>query len=223
MAGTALVTTVCVLTIVAIRWLAVLGVVRVYAVTRTTGSFPPSGGGWSSSTSGTFGQLGLTSGPSAALTHLDQLTWKVGLFAGILWVLRLGLRSADHRIGGLRGVGIAVGLGVFVVTGVAHRIAEAVIPSERSRDWVDHLISLWCFAAVLTTVFAVASVHESYAPTGALTSGDHAVLASAGWSFARNASQLVVAVGGWWMAVVLTRRWVVIDERSRAPRRSAPA
>ena len=94
MAFTAFVATVCAMTIVAIRWLAVLGIVRDYAITRTSGSLPPAGGGWSYTTSNYHRQLGLLSGPSAALTHLDHWTWRVGFVAGILWMLRLGLLAS---------------------------------------------------------------------------------------------------------------------------------
>jgi hypothetical protein len=219
MAFTAFVATVCAMTIVAIRWLAVLGVVRDYAITQTAGSPAPTVGGWSSSTSSYHRQLGLISGPSTTLTHLDQLTWKVGFIAGILWMLRLGLRSADDRIGVLRGFGVVVGFGAFVVTGAAHRIADVVIPRERTRDRIDLLVSLWCFAAVVTAAFVMATINlasqaASVSSVGS-TPGDHAVLAPVGWSIARNALQLLVVLGGWSIALFLTRSWVRLDQPRR--------
>lgn len=212
MAFTAFVATVCAMTIVAIRWLAVLGIVRDYAITRTSGSLPPAGGGWSYSTSSYHRQLGLLSGPSAALTQFDHWTWRVGFLAGILWMLRLGLRGANHRVGVLRGFGVVFGLGVFVVTGVAHRIAEVIIPRVRTRDRMHLLITVWCFAAVLTAVFVMATVNVGAVPPGGPTLGDHAVVAPVGWSIARNALQLVVVLGGWSIALFLTRSWVTLDE-----------
>ena len=208
MALTAVVATVCAATVAAIRWLGVLGVVRDYAVTHTSGSFPPAGGGWGSTTSSYHRQLGLISGPSAAITHLDAVAWRLGLLAGILWMLRLGLLSADHRIGVLRGFGVVVGFGVFVVTGVLHRIAEVVIPVDRTRRWLDRFITLWCLAAVAGAAVAVFAINLTRQAGGPSTLGDHAVITPLGWSIARNALQLAVAVGGWALAATLTRSWI---------------
>src|SRR5258708_27138145 len=115
---TALVATICATTLAAIRWLAVLGIVRDYAVTHTSGSFPPAGGGWSSTTSSYHRQLGLISGAGSALTRLDATAWRLGLLAGIFWMLRLGLLNADPPLGLLPRFGIVPGLGLFLVTGV---------------------------------------------------------------------------------------------------------
>jgi hypothetical protein len=219
MAFTAFVATVCAMTIVAIRWLAVLGIVRDYAITRTSGSVSPVGGGWSSNSSSYHRQLGLISGPSTALTQYDFWAWRLGFLAGILWMLRLGVRSADRRVGVLRGVGVAAGFGVFVVTGVAHRIADVVVQRERTRALMDLLITLWCFAAVLAAVFVTATVSAGAVSYGVPTLGDHAVLAPAGWSIARNALQLVVVLGGWSIALFLTRSWLTLDEPADAKRR----
>ena len=142
MALTASIATLCAITLAAIRWLAVLGVLRDYAVAHTSGSVTGS-----YTASPIHRQLGLLSGPSDALTDVDYWAWKIGFIAGVLWLLRLALRSANHRIGVLRTLGIVLGLGAFVATGVAHRITDSVIPSERAR-WMNRLITLWCFAAV---------------------------------------------------------------------------
>jgi hypothetical protein len=214
MAFTACVTTVCVMTVIAIRWLAVLGVVRDYTVTHTSGSLPPAGGGFSYSTSSYHRHLGLLSGPSTALTQLDHWTWRIGLVAGILWMARLGLRSANRRIGTLRGLAVVFGFGAFVVTGVAHGIAEVVIPSVRTRDRMHLLITIWCFAAVITAVLVMATVSVGVVPPGGPTLGDHAVIAPVGWSIARNALHLLVAFGGWAIALSLTRRWIRAEEPS---------
>ena len=208
LAFTALVATLCALTVVAIRWLAVLGVVRDYAVARTSGSLPPAGGGWGYTTSTYHRQLGLLSGPSLALTHIDSWTWRVGFLAGVFWVLRLGLRSANRRVGVLRGIGVMSGLGVFVATGVAHHVTEAVIPSVHARDRMHRLITLWCFAAVLTAVMVGMTISIGAASYTVTNLGDHAVRAPVGWSIARNAMQLLVVVGGWSLAWSLTRSWI---------------
>jgi hypothetical protein len=210
-AFTVLVATVCATTIVAIRWLAVMGVVRDYAVARTSGYLPSAGGGWGYSTSTYHRQLGLLSGPSVALTHLDIWTWRVGFFAGVLWVLRLGLRSANRRVGVVRGLGVVVGVGAFVATGVAHHVADAVIPSVHARERMHRLITMWCFAAVLTAVAVGMTVSVGAASSSGTRLGDHAVLAPIGWSIARNAMQLLVVVGGWSIAWALTRAWVNDD------------
>jgi hypothetical protein len=208
LAFTALVATLCALTVVAIRWLAVLGVVRDYAVARTSGSVPPAGGGWGYTTSSYHRQLGLITGPSLALTHIDSWAWRVGFFAGVLWVLRLGLRSANRHVGVLRGIGVVSGFGAFVATGAAHYIADAVIPSIRARDRMHRFITLWCCAAVLTAVLVGMTVGVGAASDSLTTLGDHAVRAPAGWSIARNAMQLLVVVGGWSLAWSLTRSWI---------------
>jgi hypothetical protein len=216
LAFTALVATLCALTVGAIRWLAVLGVVRDYAASRTSGSLPPAGGGWGYTTSTYHRQLGLLTGPSLALTHIDSWTWRVGFLAGVFWVLRLGLRSANRRVGVLRGIGVVSGFGAFVATGVAHRIADAVIPSVHARDRMHRLITLWCFAAVLTAVLVGMTVSVG-AASDSLTLADHAVRAPVGWSIARNAMQLLVVVGGWSLAWSLTRSWMQSGDLAVTP------
>jgi hypothetical protein len=223
LAVTALVATLCALTVVAIRWLAVLGVVRDYAVARTSGSVPPAGGGWGYTTSSYHRQLGLISGPSLALTHIDSWTWRVGFFAGVFWVLRLGLRSANRRVGVLRGIGVVSGFGAFVATGVAHHIADAVIPSVHARDRMHRLITLWCFAAVLTAVLVGMTVSVGAASDSLTKLGDHAVRAPAVWSIARNAMQLLVVVGGWSLAWSLTRSWIKVDDLAFTPHVGDPS
>ena len=217
MAVTACLATVCALTLAAIRWLAVLGVVRDYAATHTSGTLPPVGGGWGFTTSSFHRQLGLYSGPSAALTRLDSLTWKIGFLAAVFWMLRLGLRSASRRIGNLRGLGIMSGFALFVGTGVAHDVAEAVLPSVRARDAMHRIITLWCSTAVVSAV-VLGLTHGIGAPTGTATLGDQAALAPIGWSIARNAVQLFVVVVGWWIAFRLTRDWVRADMPRLRPR-----
>jgi hypothetical protein len=214
MALTATIATFCAVTVIALRWLVMLGVVRVYTVTRTTGSLE-------STYSSTFlnGHLGLASGPSAALTNLDRWTWKVGLLAGIFWMLRLGLRSAGRRIGVLRCIGVVTGFGVFVVTGVMHVIAAVVSPVD-SRARLDRLITAWCAAVVVAACMVVATGSLGQ-PSGPPTLGDQALAIPVAWSIARGAMQLGVALGGWLLAASLTRRWVVsnerLAERPRAP------
>ena len=212
MAFTASIATLCAMTVAAIRWLAVLGVVRDYAVAQTSGSLVSG----SYTASGIHRQLGLISGPSDALTHVDSWAWRVGFIAGVLWVLRLGLRSANHRVGVLRGLGVVVGLGAFVATGVAHRIVEIVIPSERARR-MHLLITLWCFAAVVTAIFVGATIGAADVLNSVTTPGNHVELQPVGWSIARNAMQLLVVIGGWSIAASLTRHWVTLDEHADAP------
>jgi len=208
MALTASVASLCALTVVAIRWLAILGVVRAYATTHTAGA--------------DFGsavtyhrQLGLLTGPSAALTRVDAWCWRLGFVAGLFWVLRLGLRSANRRIGALRTLGVIVGLGVFIVTGVAHVIADVVVPVGRQRVRMQRLITLWCGAAVLTAIFVGVTNNTFWSETDA--PGTHAVLVPVAWSIATNALQLLVAVGGWSIAAFLTHRWFTRQPQAAAP------
>jgi hypothetical protein len=223
MTSTATVATLCAITVIAIRWLALFGVVRDYAVTRTTGSLPTSG--WGVTTSSYHRELGLASGPSAALTHLDLVAWRLGLVAGVFWVLRLGLRSAHRRIGTLRTVGLLTGFGLFVVTGVMHRIDDAAAVHRRAdrRALTDLAISLWCFTAVASVVFVAFSISVGAQSSGQPQLGDQAVLTPIGWSIARNALQLLVALGGWMIAGLLTREWVLAHDEHSKPRRAARA
>lgn len=207
MALNASIASLCALTVVAIRWLAVLGIIRAYATTHTWGADLGSPVTY-------HRQLGLLSGPSAALTRVDVWSWRVGFIAGLFWVLRLGLRSANRRIGGLRTLGVVVGLGVFVVTGVGHVIADVVVPAGRARARTQRLITVWCGAAVLTAIFVGVTSNRFWAETDA--PGTHAVLVPVGWSIATNAMQLLVAVGGWSIAAFLTHRWVARPEHDAA-------
>ena len=217
LALTASVATLCAATVIAIRWLAVLGVVRDYAVTHTTGFLPTSG--WGSTSSSFHRQLGLASGPSLALTHLDWVAWHLGFAAGLFWMLRLGLRSAHRRIGVLRTIGVLTGFAVFVVTGVMHRIDDALPRPGDTRARTDLAIRLWCFAAVGTAIFVGWTISIGAQPPGPTQLGQHAVIAPIGWSIARNAMQLVVALGGWLIAASLTREWM----RADATRANTPA
>lgn len=222
MALTASVASLCAVTAASIHWLAVLGVVHDFRVDGTPGLL-----GASASTSMTFTsstpyhQLGLASGPSAALTHLDAVTWKLGFVAGIFWVLRLGLRSADRRIGGWRGIGIVFGFGLFVVTGVLHHTTDALIPRDRTRRWVDFGITLWCLVAVLGVVIASLATNSAY-HGGPAIPGVRVDVVPTGWSLARNALQLVAAVGGWSIAMLLTREWWRAEHAVPAERAAVP-
>jgi hypothetical protein len=204
MALTATIATFCAVTAAAIRWLVVLGLVRDYTVTRASGTLD-------ASTSIFVHHIGLASGPSVALTNLDRLTWKLGLLAGILWMLRLALRSADHRIGVLRGFGVLSGFGVFVVTGVMHRVADAVGPVD-ARDRLDDLITRWCAAAVVAAGLVMATSNLGRA-SGAPALGVKALPIPIAWSIARGALQLGVVLGGWLLAATLTSHWIVRTER----------
>ena len=210
MALTASIATLCAITLGAIRWLAVLGVVRDFAVAHTSGSLS------SYTASPIHRQLGLLSGPSDALTHVDYLAWRIGFIAGLLWVMRLALRSANYRIGFLRTLGIVFGFGAFVATGVAHRVADSVIPSGRAR-WMNRLITLWCFAAVFTVFFYRGRIGSADVLNYVTTMGDHVELQPIGWSIAGNAMQLLIVIGGWSIAASLTRQWVRLEERADEP------
>ena len=222
MALTASVATLCAATVVAIRWLALLGVVRDYAVTRTTGSLPTSG--WGVTSSSFHRQLGLSGGPSLALTHLDLLAWRLGFVAGIFWILRLGLRSANRRIGTLRTVGLLTGFALFVVTGVMHRIDDAAAPRRAdTRARTDLAIRLWCFTTFATAVFVGMTISVGAQVPGPTRLGEQAVLAPIGWSIARNGLQLVVALVGWLIAAFLTREWLRSHDEHGSTRRTARA
>src|SRR4051794_11914313 len=105
MAGNAVVTVACGLTIASIRWLMMLGVVRVFEVEETTRTGPgPTSGGYHRA-------LGLVAGPSRALTNLDHTCMKIVIFTSAFWMARLALCAAGHRVGFLRGVGVLLGFG----------------------------------------------------------------------------------------------------------------
>ena len=216
MALTASVATLCAATVIAIRWLAVLGVVRDYSVTHTTGFLPTSG--WGSTSSSFHRQLGLASGPSLALTHLDWVAWHLGFAAGLFWILRLGLRSANRRIGILRTIGVVTGFAVFVVTGVMHRIDDALPRLGDTRARTDLVIRLWCFAAVGTAIFVGMTISIGAQAPGPTQLGSHAVIAPIGWSIARNTMQLTVALVGWLIVAFLTREWMRAETARTATR-----
>jgi hypothetical protein len=221
MALVALVATLCAATVASIRWLAVLGVVRDFRVDGTPSpSGDPMSTGWTfTSTSTSHFRLGIASVPSVSLTNLDALAWKLGFIAGIFWVLRLGLRSADRRIGVWRALGVAFGLGLFVATGVLHSIADASIPGDRVRRRVNGVITLWCVVAVAAVlVGTVAAAHT--ANLGPFTPGVHVVAYPGAWSRTLAALQLTVAVAGWSTAMLLTRGWWRAEHR--VPAEPAP-
>jgi hypothetical protein len=212
-------------TYAAIHWLATLGVVRVYAVQHTVGSF---GNTWSTSTSSTGRALGLTTGPNAALTNLDGLSWRVSLVCGTFWMLRLALRAANRRIGALRAFGVMVGLGFFVSAGVMHGTTDAVVaPGRRGRTNLAItalVLALVGAIGVLGTATNAASADIPGPPTGA---GDRFVALPRVFSMTGSALQLLVAAGGLALATYLTvSYWRCYEDwraRANLDRRAATA
>lgn len=200
MALTATVTAFCAATIAAIRWLLVLGVVRVFHLETATST----GAGYTT-TSETGSAIGVGSHPSDALTRLDHGCVKVVLFAGAFWMVRLALRAADRRIGFWRGVGILSGFGLLVAAGAMHFTADAVAP----RRFIARTNVAISFLAGLTVAGAFAM--QAAANRGTFTTGEvagvHATLEPFAWGAAAAALQLVVAVGGFAMAAFLTAQW----------------
>jgi hypothetical protein len=224
MALVASVASLCAVTATSIRWLAVLGVVHDF---RISGTPSPSGDsmstGWTFTTTSTSPfRLGLASGPSTALTNLDALAWKLGFIAGIFWVLRLGLRSADRRIGVWRGLGIVFGFGLFVATGVLHYITDALAPGNRTRRWVNGAVTLWCVVALAAVVVGTLAANHT-ANLGPFTPGVHVVTYPRGWSRGLAALQLVVVVAGWSIAMLLTREWWRAEHAVPAERAAVPS
>jgi hypothetical protein len=213
----ATVATACTITVIAIRWLALVGVLRDYSVTRTTGSLGSSYTSWT-----VHRHIGLATGPSVALTNLDRLAWKLALAAGILWMLRLGVRAAGRRVGVMRFLGVIVGLGLFVATGVMHRIADVVHPAAE-RAWIHRVITWWCTVAVIGVVIVMATDRVG-GPSGPPVLGDHAQQIPIAWSITRAVVQLGVALGGWLLAASFTRRWLeAVDRREDGIAASSPA
>jgi hypothetical protein len=200
MALNAAVATVAGTTYAAIHWLGTLGLVRVYTVAHTVGS---TGDGWSTTSSTTHRALGLTTGPNQALTDLDEAGWKIAAIAGTFWMLRLGLRAANRRIGAWRGVGVLLGLGPLVAAGVAHCTTDAVVDRSR-RARTNLAISAWVSVLVVTAIalwttrLASANVADTSRP------GTHAAAVSLPFSVASSALQVIVAVGGIALATFLT-------------------
>lgn len=223
MALVASVASLCAVTAASIRWLAVLGVVHDFRVSGTpsaTRSVAPTG--MTFTTSSPQHRLGLASGPSLSLTNLDVLAWKLGFIAGIFWVLRLGLRSADRRIGVWRGLGILFGFGLFVATGVLHSVADALVPRDRTRRRVNCAVTLWCVVALGAVVIGMfAATHT--ANLGPFTPGVHVVAYPGGWSRALAAMQLVVVFAGWSFAMLLTREWWRAEQAVPAERAPVPS
>jgi hypothetical protein len=73
---------------------------------------------------------------------------------------------------------------------------------------VDRAISQWCALTVCEVLFLSFSLTSGVNMAGAPTLGQQAVLTPVGWSIARAALQLAVALGGWSLATLLTYRWV---------------
>ena len=116
----------------------------------------------------------------------------------------------------MRTLGIVFGLGAFVATGVAHHIADSVIPSGRARR-MNRLITLWCFSAVFTVLFYRARIGSADVLNHVTTMGDHVELQPIGWSIAGNAMQLLVVISGWSIAASLTRQWVRLESALMSP------
>jgi hypothetical protein len=226
MTVTAIVATGCAATVVATRWLGLLGVVRDFSVTRDSIDHVSGGGPVIYSTVGYFRELGFAGGPDHLLTHVDHWAWRVGFFAGVLWMLRLARRVSGYRIGVLRVVGVLIGLGVFVVTGAMHRAVDPTARSERSDDlWLDRLVTLWCGAGVASGLL-IGFTTTRMSGSGTIPPahlGETATLAPLSSSIARAGLQLVVALGGWLLAVHLTRRWIATSEHSDTPRQQLDA
>jgi len=222
MASTAAVATVCAMTVVAVRWLAVVGLVRDYAISHTILLNPQISGGALFSTEGYRRQLGLAGGPSQALTHLDAIAWRVGFFAGTAWMLRLARRVSGYRIGGLRTVGVFTGFGIFIVAGAMHRAVDPTPRPRRSDQRLDSMITLWCVVALVGGLLIAWTIHAGqFSESGNAVPahvGDVATLAPLGWSMLRNSLQLCAAAGGWSLATLLTfgryARDRSVDERT---------
>jgi hypothetical protein len=200
MALTATVTAFCAATIAAIRWLMVLGVVRVFHVETVT-----SAGSGYTTTSETGSAIGVGSHPSDVLTRLDHRCMKIVLFAGAFWMVRLALRTADRRIGFWRGVGILAGWGLLVAAGAMHFTAEAVAP-RRFIARTNVAISLLAGLTVAGAFAMQAATNRGTFMTSEVT-GLHATLEPFAWGAVAAALQLVVAVGGFAMATFLTAQW----------------
>jgi hypothetical protein len=188
-------------TYAAIHWLGLLGVVRFYAVRHTVGSF---GETWSTSTSSTHRALGLTAGPNSALTSLDSLSWRVALVCGTFWMLRLGLRAANRRIGALRAFGVMVGLGFFVSAGVMHDTTDAVVAPARRR-WAHAAVTGLVVALVVVVVMLSTATNQASAdipgPTGP---GNRFAGISRSITMPASGLQVLVAAGGLALATFLT-------------------
>jgi hypothetical protein len=198
-------------TFAAIRWLATLGVVRVYEVEHVTGV---TGDGLIVSSQHTYERaLGLPGGPSRLLTDLDTNCWKVALVAGGFWMLRLALRAAGYRIGGLRGLGFVLGLVYFVAAGAMHRTTEAIVrPGWRRRT--DVLITASCVALVAGYIALTLGGND----TGGSSErpGDYAVEYVLPWTMVGNGLLCFVAAGGIALAIFLTVSWWTAPAERRA-------
>lgn len=188
----------CAITLVAVRWLATLGVIRDYAVIRTAGS-----GSYSTATA-VQREFGLGSGPSGLLTRVDRTAWAVGFATGFLWMVHLARRTSGYRIGLVRSVAAICGLGLFVATGAMHRTADAVLP-EPSRSRANLLITMWCGSAAFSALVIGWSVAAGAPDSSGL--GFHPLAVPLRWSIARSVAQLLIVVGGWTTAAFLTLRW----------------
>ena len=196
----------CAITLVAVRWLAILGVIREYAVARDSAS---------SSMTATRREFGLAAGPSVLLTRVDRTAWAAGFATGFLWIVHLARRTSGYRIGFVRSVASICGLGLFVATGAMHRTADAVLP-EPSRSRANLLITTWCASAAFSALVIGWSVAAGAPDSSGL--GLHPLAAPLRWSIARSAAQLLIVAGGWTTGAFLTISWA-----RRTPRRRSPA
>jgi hypothetical protein len=119
-------------------------------------------------------------------------------------MIRLARRAADRRIGTMRTVGIAVGLGFFVAAGAMHYTTNAVVPAKHQGE-TNAAIRWLCTALVVAVI--VPGLAPSPASFGVDELGDRAVALPLGWSIAQNALMVLVAVGGLVVAAFLTVCW----------------
>src|SRR3954452_11809043 len=183
-------------TYAAIHWLGTIGLVRVYRVEHTVGAVD---NGWSYSS--THRALGLTTGPSIALTNLDRLCWQVGLVTGTFWMLRLALRAANRRIGVLRGFGVMLGLGYFVSAGGMHTTTGAVVaPGRRGRAHVAISALVVAFVGAIGVVPVAAMTTSDGFPGAPSGAGERFVAVSRAFTMPGSALQFLVAAGGLAMA-----------------------
>jgi hypothetical protein len=80
-----------------------------------------------------------------------------------IWVLRLARRTADYRIGALRGFGLFLPLiGVAVLAGALHHAAEATLTGMK-RDRAHLLITICC-ALGMSAMLLDALVKPGFGP-----------------------------------------------------------
>jgi hypothetical protein len=193
-------------TFASIRWLATLGVVRVYEVERM------SDGARTSERA-----LGLAGGASRALTDLDSRSWKLALAAGGFWMLRLALRSAGYRIGALRGIGFCIGFAYLVAVGAMHRTTDAIV--RRDRVGRTNVCATACAASFLAGCFAMMAARND--ATNAILEttervADRAHPYDVTWAVVGNGFLCIATIGGIALATFLTVSWWTAPAERRA-------